>query len=55
LTHYDGVNHGFMLEVGVVDKAGAAMSEAREWLRRTATSATSENEYAAGCRGDEPA
>jgi len=28
LTHDDGVNHGFMFWVGVVEKAGAAMSEA---------------------------
>jgi acetyl esterase len=33
LTRYDGVNHGFMFWVGVVDKAGAAMSQACEWLR----------------------
>src|SRR4051794_5028653 len=33
LTRYDGVNHGFMFWVGVVDKAGAAMNEARDWLR----------------------
>jgi acetyl esterase len=33
LTRYDGVNHGFMFWVGVVDKAGMAMSEACEWLR----------------------
>ena len=33
LTRYDGVNHGFMFWVGVVDKAGVAMSEACEWLR----------------------
>jgi acetyl esterase len=33
LTRYDGVNHGFMFWVGVVDKAGAAMSEACLWLR----------------------
>jgi acetyl esterase len=32
-TRYDGVNHGFMFWVGVVDKAGTAMSEACEWLR----------------------
>jgi acetyl esterase len=32
-TRYDGVNHGFMFWVGVVDKAGAAMSEACDWLR----------------------
>jgi acetyl esterase len=33
LTRYHGVNHGFMFWVGVVDKAGAAMNEACEWLR----------------------
>jgi acetyl esterase len=33
LIRYDGVNHGFMFWVGVVDKAGAAMNEACEWLR----------------------
>jgi acetyl esterase len=33
LTRYDGVNHGFMFWVGVVDKAGAAMSQACDWLR----------------------
>jgi acetyl esterase/lipase len=33
LTRYDGVNHGFMFWVGVVDKAGAAMNETCEWLR----------------------
>ncbi|HUC71630.1 MAG TPA: alpha/beta hydrolase [Stellaceae bacterium] len=33
LTRYPGVNHGFMFWVGVVDKAGAAMNEACEWLR----------------------
>jgi len=33
LTRYDGVNHGFMFWVGVVDKSGAAMNEACEWLR----------------------
>jgi acetyl esterase len=32
-TRYLGVNHGFMFWVGVVDKAGAAMNEACEWLR----------------------
>ena len=30
LTPSDGVNHGFMLGVGIVDKARTAMSEARE-------------------------
>jgi acetyl esterase len=34
LSRYDGVNHGFMFWVGVVDTAGAAMHEACEWLRR---------------------
>jgi acetyl esterase len=33
LRRYDGVNHGFMFWVGVVNKAGMAMSEACEWLR----------------------
>jgi acetyl esterase len=33
LTRYDGVNHGFMFWVGVVDKAGTAMNEACGWLR----------------------
>ena len=33
LRRYNGVNHGFMFWVGVVDKAGMAMSEACEWLR----------------------
>jgi len=33
LSRYDGVNHGFMFWVGVVDKAGKAMHEACEWLR----------------------
>ena len=33
LTRYDGVNHGFMFWVGIVDKAGAAMDEACDWLR----------------------
>jgi acetyl esterase len=33
-TRYDGVNHGFMFWVGVVDKAGAAMNGACAWLRR---------------------
>ena len=34
LSRYDGVNHGFMFWAGVVDKAGAAMTQASEWLRR---------------------
>ena len=33
LSRYDGVNHGFMFWVGVVDKADAAMNEACGWLR----------------------
>ena len=33
LSRYDGVNHGFMFWVGVVDKAGAAMDESCAWLR----------------------
>ena len=33
LTRYDGVNHGFMFWVGVVEKAGVAMNEACAWLR----------------------
>jgi acetyl esterase len=33
LLRCDGVNHGFMFWVGVVDKAGAAMAEACAWLR----------------------
>jgi acetyl esterase len=33
LVRYDGVNHGFLSWVGVVDKAGAAMSDACAWLR----------------------
>ena len=33
LSRYDGVNHGFMFWVGVVDKADAAMNESCDWLR----------------------
>jgi acetyl esterase len=33
LSRYDGVNHGFMFWVGLVDKAGAAMNQASHWLR----------------------
>jgi acetyl esterase len=33
MSRYDGVNHGFMFWVGVVDKAGKAMTEACKWLR----------------------
>ena len=32
LSRYNGVNHGFMFWVGIVDKAGAAMNEACKWL-----------------------
>ena len=32
-TRYEGVNHGFMFWVGIVDKADAAMDESCEWLR----------------------
>jgi acetyl esterase len=39
LTRYDGVNHGFMFWVGVVDKADSAMNEACNVpLRRRAPS-----------------
>jgi len=34
LSRYDGVNHGFMFWAGGVDKAGVAMNEGCEWLRR---------------------
>jgi len=34
LSSYDGVNHGFMFWAGGVDKAGVAMNEGCEWLRR---------------------
>jgi acetyl esterase len=30
---YDGMNHGFLFWVGLVDKAGEAMAEACAWLR----------------------
>ena len=33
ISRYDGVNHGFMFWVGIVEKADAAMSEACAWLR----------------------
>jgi acetyl esterase len=35
LTRYDGMNHGFLFWVGLVDKAGDAMTEACAWLRDT--------------------
>ena len=34
MSRYNGVNHGFMFWVGIVEKADAAMSEACAWLRR---------------------
>ena len=34
MSRWDGMNHGFFFWVGVVDKAGAAMREACDWLRR---------------------
>lgn len=34
VTRYDGVNHGFMFWVGMVDKASAAMAEACQWARQ---------------------
>ena len=37
LSRYDGVNHGFMFWTGVVDKAGAAMTESNAWLRSVFT------------------
>jgi acetyl esterase len=33
LSRYDGMNHGFMFWVGLVDKADAAMNQAIHWLR----------------------
>jgi acetyl esterase len=33
ISRYDGVNHGFMFWVGIVEKAGTAMNEACAWLR----------------------
>jgi acetyl esterase len=33
LLRYDGMNHGFLFWVGLVDKAGDAMAEACAWLR----------------------
>ena len=37
MSRWDGMNHGFFFWVGVVDKAGAAMREACDWLRRIFT------------------
>jgi acetyl esterase len=31
-SRYDGVNHGFMFWVGIVERAGTAMNEACAWL-----------------------
>jgi acetyl esterase len=33
LSRYDGMNHGFLFWVGLVDKAGYAMAEACAWMR----------------------
>jgi acetyl esterase len=35
LSGYDGMNHGFLFWVGLVDKAGDAMAEACAWLQDT--------------------
>jgi acetyl esterase len=35
LSRYNGMNQGFLFWVGVVDKAGGAMTDARAWLRDT--------------------
>lgn len=35
LSRWNGMNHGFLSWVGVVDRAGEAMDEACAWLRRT--------------------
>jgi acetyl esterase len=35
LLRYEGMNHGFLFWVRLVDKAGDAMAEARAWLRDT--------------------
>jgi hypothetical protein len=34
LSQYNGVNHGFLFWVGLVDKAGDAMAEACAWLQK---------------------
>jgi acetyl esterase len=34
LSRRDGMNHGFLFWVGVVDRAGPAMADACDWLRR---------------------
>ena len=33
-SRWDGMNHGFFFWAGRVDKAGAAMAESCQWLRR---------------------
>ena len=33
MSRYDGMNQGFLFWVGLVDKAGDAMTEACVWLR----------------------
>jgi acetyl esterase len=33
MSRYDGMNHGFLFWVGLVDQAGDAMAEACAWLR----------------------
>ena len=35
VTRIDGVNHGFLFWVGLVDKAGTALNEACAWARKT--------------------
>ena len=35
IVRWDGVNHGFFFVVGIVDKAGAAMDAACDWVNRT--------------------
>lgn len=39
LSRWDGMNHGFLFWVGLVDKAGDAMAEACMWLRAIFASA----------------
>ena len=34
LSRRDGMNHGFLFWVGVVDRAGPAIADACDWLRR---------------------
>ena len=35
IQRFDGVNHGFFFFVGIVDKSGAAMDAACEWVNQT--------------------